>query len=108
MAHFDDVVLHHPNWNGGYTGNPPQSEDEHNALMVKFPDMWKGEPMTWDEIQSGIDNLAYAENREREYPSLNELVVALWEGVVEERMESVTALEELRQAVKAKYPKPEL
>ena len=62
--------------------------------------------MTWDEIQSGINDLAYAENREREYPSLDELVVALWESVVEERMESVTALEELRQAVKAKYPKP--
>ena len=106
MAHFDQVVWQSPNWNGGYTGNPPQNEDEHNALMLKFPDMWNGEPMAWADIQSGIDDLAYAENREREYPLLDDLIVALWEGVVEERMASVTALEALRQAVKTKYPKP--
>ena len=48
----------------------------------------------------------YQRDRAVEYPSIEALVVALWEGVVEERMASVTALEGLRQAVKAKYPKP--
>ena len=43
--------------------------------------------------------------RKAEYPSVDELVVALWEGVVEERMASVTSLEGKRQAVKTKYPK---
>ena len=43
--------------------------------------------------------------RKAEYPSIDELVVALWEGVVEERMAAVTSLEGKRQAVKAKYPK---
>jgi hypothetical protein len=43
--------------------------------------------------------------RQVEYPSIDELVVALWEGVVEERMASVTKLEIKRQAVKAKHPK---
>ena len=47
----------------------------------------------------------YARNRSAEYPSINELVVALWEGVVEERMAAVTKLEAKRQAVKLKYPK---
>ena len=47
----------------------------------------------------------YARNRLEEYPSIDELVVALWEGVVEERMAAVTSLEGKRQAVKAKYPK---
>ena len=47
----------------------------------------------------------YQRDRQAEYPSIDELVVALWEGVVEERMASVTALEGLRQAVKTKYPK---
>jgi len=51
------------------------------------------------------DTRTYAEKREAEYPSLDDLIVALWEGVVEERMASVTALEALRQAVKDKYPK---
>ena len=47
----------------------------------------------------------YQRDRQAEYPSIDELVVALWEGVVEERMASVTALEGRRQAIKEKYPK---
>lgn len=47
----------------------------------------------------------YQRDRATEYPSIEALVVALWEGVVEERMAAVTQLETLRQAVKAKYPK---
>lgn len=43
--------------------------------------------------------------RREEYPSIDELIVALWEGVVEERMAAVTSLEGKRQAVKNKYPK---
>ena len=57
------------------------------------------------EWQAEFDAQEYARNRQAEYPSINELVVALWEGVVEERMASVTQLEALRQAVKTKYPK---
>ena len=58
------------------------------------------------EWQAEQDSQAYARNRQAEYPSLDELVVAMWEGVVEERMASVTTLEGLRQAIKTKYPKP--
>jgi len=58
------------------------------------------------EWQTEYDAQEYARNRQAEYPSLDDLIVALWEGVVEERMASVTALEALRQAVKTKYPKP--
>ena len=47
----------------------------------------------------------HARKRKEEYPSIDELVVALWEGVVEERMAAVTQLEIKRQTVKAKYPK---
>ena len=47
----------------------------------------------------------YQRDRAAEYPSIEALVVALWEGVVEERMAAVTQLETLRQAVKTKYPK---
>jgi hypothetical protein len=58
-------------------------------------------------LQAEHDAQEYARNRQAEYPSIDELIVALWEGVVEERMASVTALEGLRQAVKDKYPKSE-
>ena len=56
-------------------------------------------------LQAEQDATQYQRDRKAEYPSLDELIVALWEGVVEERMASVTALEAVRQAVKAKYPK---
>ena len=47
----------------------------------------------------------YARNRQAEYPPLNDLIVALWENVVEERAASVISLEATRQEIKAKYPK---
>jgi hypothetical protein len=56
-------------------------------------------------LQAESDAQAYARNRQSEYPSIDELVVAMWEGVVEERMASVTRLEGLRQIIKTKYPK---
>jgi hypothetical protein len=73
-----------------------------------------GNPVTLDQakvdaevarLQAEHDSQEYARNRQAEYPSIDELVVALWEGVVEERMAFVTKLEGLRQAVKIKYPK---
>ena len=57
------------------------------------------------EWQSEHDSQAYARNRQAEYPPLNDLIVALWENVVEERAASVISLEATRQAIKAKYPK---
>ena len=56
-------------------------------------------------LQSEHDAQEYARNREAEYPSIDELIVALWENVVEERAASVISLEATRQAIKAKYPK---
>lgn len=51
------------------------------------------------------DSQEYSRNRQKEYPSINELIVALWENVVEERAASVISLEAKRQAIKTKYPK---
>ena len=56
-------------------------------------------------LQSEHDAKDYARNRQAEYPSVTELIVALWENVVEERAASVISLEATRQAIKAKYPK---
>ena len=57
----------------------------------------------WETEQAATQ---YQRNRAAEYPSIEALVVALWEGVVEERMAAVTALEAIRQQVKSRYPKP--
>ena len=63
-----------------------------------------------DESQAAIEQAAidadHTWKRKAEYPSIDELVVALWENVVEERTAAVISLETKRQAVKTKYPKP--
>jgi hypothetical protein len=48
---------------------------------------------------------SYKELRAKEYPSTDELIVALWELVVENRPESANELQAKREAVKQKYPK---
>ena len=76
---------------------------------------WKsGSPQPTDsEIETAHNQVIteeaeqeYARNRQAEYPSINDLIVALWENVVEERASAVVSLEAARQAVKTKYPKP--
>ena len=72
---------------------------------AKIGGVWDGNVFSFVEPEPEPDTRTYAEKRQAEYPSIDELVVALWEGVVEGRMASITALEGLRQAVKTKYPK---
>jgi hypothetical protein len=47
----------------------------------------------------------YQRDRQVEYPSIESLVVALWESVVEERLAPAIELQAKRQAIKDKYPK---
>jgi len=47
----------------------------------------------------------YEDLRRAEYPKTDELIVALWEKVIEGRPESVIILQAEREAVKIKYPK---
>lgn len=48
----------------------------------------------------------YIELRKAEYPTVEELIVALWESTVEGRPESAAELQGRRMVVKAKIPKP--
>lgn len=58
------------------------------------------------EWQAEQDATQYQRDRKAEYPSMYELVVALWEAVIEERMASSIDLQGKRTAIKGKYPKP--
>jgi len=51
------------------------------------------------ELQAAYDALAYARKREAEYPTIQELVVALYDT------DDKSAIEAKRAAIKAKYPK---
>ena len=62
---------------------------------------------TWDEVlakekelQAEYDAQEYARKRQAEYPSIEELVVALYDT------DDKADIEAKRAAVKAKYPKP--
>jgi phosphosulfolactate synthase (CoM biosynthesis protein A) len=52
------------------------------------------------ELQAEYDAKDYARKRETEYPSIQDLVVALYD--IEDR----TAIDEKRAEIKLKYPKP--
>ena len=81
-------------------------QDDGNGPYIKEWNSSKPRPTVADvEAAHTAWENDYARKRLEEYPSINELTVALWEGVVEERMAAVTKLEGKRQAVKAKYPK---
>ena len=56
------------------------------------------------EFQLEQDSKAYIEKRKAEYPSIEALVVAMWEG----DQSKIDELEAIRQAVKEKYPKSQL
>ena len=52
------------------------------------------------QMQTNFDSKDYARNRQEEYPSIGELVVALYDT------DDKAAVDEKRAAVKLKYPKP--
>jgi len=97
------VHLHSGQWFGW--------SDAHNKvydnLIIRTSDDKPTQEWLETELKSQQDayDNDYARKRKAEYPTMDELIVALWESVVEERMASVTALEAVRQTVKAKYPK---
>ncbi len=72
---------------------------------TKIGGSWDGNVFTFVTPEPPPDTRTYDEKRKSEYPSIDDLSVALWEAVVEERLASSQALEIKRQAVKTKYPK---
>ena len=74
-----------------------------NGVVVELSDAEKQATL---DAWNAPDTRPYFQKRLEEYPSIEHLIVALWENVVEERASAVISLEADRQAVKTKYPKP--
>ena len=107
-AHVENgVVINVSNWDGETPFDPGAgvtmvlADGETNALIGATYDG----AFHYVAPDPGPDTRPYDEKRASEYPLVDELIVALWEGVVKERMAAVTKLEAKRQAVKLKYPK---
>ena len=106
-AHIENgIVINISRWDGVASYDPGDGVTmvlaDENA---RIGGSWDGNVFTFVEPDPGPDTRTYDEKRKAEYPSIENLTVALWEGVVEERMAAVTSLEGKRQAVKTKYPK---
>ena len=56
--------------------------------------------------QAALALVAYKEKRRQEYPSIEEVTVAMMEDQLEGRPEALLEIQELRAAIKLKYPKP--
>ena len=95
MAIFDDIVQSSSNFKG-YKGEPPTTEAEYDAL-----DCWtdKSKAPTWASVSSDMAIEQVLVNRRAEYPSIESLIVGLYDT------DDKSAIEAKRAAVKLKYPK---
>ncbi len=60
----------------------------------------------WLEIVEQDAKTEYKRKRKAEYPSVEELVLALWESVAEQDQTRFLEVKAKREAIKNKYPKP--
>ena len=97
----------------------PTSEEEFNSMFRKivgvnengtakksedpkdFGITWSEVKAKQDELQADYNSTQYQRDRKQEYPTIEELVVALYDE------SDKASIIERRNAVKAKYPKPE-
>jgi hypothetical protein len=92
-------------WDGVTEFSIPDSELIEATSDARIGGSWDGNVFTFVEPDPAPDTRTYAEKRKAEYPSLNELIVSLFEAVVEERLAASIDVQSRRVAVKNKYPK---
>ena len=101
----DGIVKNVIIWNGD------KAYDVEGEILVEatadtqIGGSWDGNVFTFVEPDPAPDIRTYAEKRKAEYPSIDDITVALWEAVVEERLASSIEVQARRIAVKNKYPK---
>jgi hypothetical protein len=101
-----------------YRGNYPMTEEKYATVEWATGVEADGETaiittvnphseLTWTKVNAEMDRLQaeydaqdYARKRKEEYPTIEELVVALYDS------EDKTAVDEKRAEIKLKYPKP--
>ena len=105
MINYLDAV--HALVGGGISGNPDGPVSKLLFLEGQTPPTEEQIQTKLAELQSGFDAQSYSRNRKQNYPNEHDLLIALWEKVMEGRGESADALEVKRQEVKTANPKPE-
>jgi hypothetical protein len=99
MAIFDNIVGDNINFKG-YTGNPPTTEAEYDAL-----DCWtdKSKAPSWASVSSDMTLERVKKDRKESYPSVGDQLDMIYNDM----KNSTTAHADAVEAIKAKYPKPE-
>ena len=106
MNIFRCVQKIYPGWQGVVWGNSYEGIKPHELETRPIPTLEELEK-AWASMQDEIALEEILRKRKAEYPTTDELVVALWESIVEGRNEALASLQEKRLAVKKKYPKAE-
>jgi hypothetical protein len=79
MANFDDVIFSKYSSNfKGYTGNPPETEDQYSKM-----DLWidKSVAPTWETIVKDMDKQEVIAARKKAYPEIGEQLGMLWDAI---------------------------
>ena len=102
-THIEDVLvaLHSGQWFGW---SDPNNKVYANLIIHDVSKSKPTEKELTDALkkqQDDFDALDYSRKREAEYPSIKELVVALYDT------DDKSAIETKRAEIKKKYPKPE-
>ena len=93
---YANLIVHPKIWDSSYTG------DIHEEGVIDNPYSKPTEQECVDgltQMQTDFDAQDYARKRKAEYPTIEELVVALYDT------DDKAAVDEKRAAVKLKYPK---
>ena len=102
MANFDDVMYTYEKYKAGYTGNPPTTEEEYEAWIVKFPDTYDGTHPDWSEIGPKVVLEDVRRQRAEAYPPWQEQL----EMQFDDKANGTTTWDDAVNAIKTKYPKP--
>ena len=86
--------------NNTYEGISWNDESEKPS-KEQFEKWWKESKKEYEDVQREKNKISSL--RASEYPSINELVIALWELIIEENQEKAVELQNIRRLVKEKY-----
>jgi hypothetical protein len=114
---FDVILLKYPGiqqvsyWHAQYDGSP--WEDPYDGLRwenSEVPKPSKEDVYKWiEEYKKDLENLRVVEQRRKEYftqeCTLDKMVIALWEKLVEGRTDSVDDIQAKRVKIKQENPK---
>ncbi len=84
-----------------YEGIAWYDNEAKKPSKEQFDKWWSESKKEYEDAQK--EKAKISSLRASEYPSINELVIALWELVVEENQEKSVELQKIRRLVKEKY-----